>query len=78
MGKLISPGKFDEGKGSLYTLIGKRQVRNELGNLTISNGLAWDIQDRKMYFIDSPTRVVEQYDYNSEKGTICNKMFALD
>lgn len=70
MGPEPEIGKLEPEKGSLYTLIGKREVKKHLSKVSISNGLAWNIPLKKMYYIDSPQRTVDQYDYDMQKGTI--------
>lgn len=37
----------------------------------ISNGLAWNEKLGKFYYIDSVTRNVKEYDYDSSNGNIC-------
>lgn len=71
MGPEPEIGKLEPEKGSLYTLIGKNKVQKHLSKVSIANGLAWNIALKKMYYIDSPRRTVDQYDYDMNKGTIC-------
>lgn len=51
--------------GSLYSFDGKN-FKKILSGLTISNGLAWDVKRRLFYFIDSPTKKVNVYEYDSD------------
>lgn len=80
MGPEPEIGKLEKEKGALYTLIGKKQVKTHLTKVSIANGLAWNVKLKKMYYIDSPRRTVDQYDYNIDKGEICNRkpIFNLD
>lgn len=63
----------DNSSGSLYMLDTSLSVRKRESNISISNGLAWSLDHRTMYFIDSPTRKVVGYDYNKESGELNNK-----
>lgn len=38
--------------------------------VSISNGLAWSLDNRFMFYIDSPTKRVEKFDYNLLSGTL--------
>ncbi|MBU9720097.1 MULTISPECIES: SMP-30/gluconolactonase/LRE family protein [Bacillaceae] len=67
----------DEHKGNLYCLMNNQELKKRIGGVTISNGLAWDVDLNKMYFNDSPTRNVYQFDYNSESGEITNQKVAI-
>lgn len=78
MGPEPEIGKLEPEKGSLYTLIGKRQVKKHLSKVSIANGLAWNVKLKKMYYIDSPRRTVDQYDYDMEKGEISNRKVVFD
>ena len=65
---------FDErpGAGALYRLETDHQVVKILGDLTISNGIGWSLDDRTMYFIDSGSRQVTAFDYDAPTGAIAN------
>src|SRR5689334_1012437 len=47
------------GLGSLYRLDPDLSVRTMLAPVTISNGLGWSLDNRLMYYIDTPTRRVD-------------------
>jgi sugar lactone lactonase YvrE len=51
------------GAAALYRFDGVHLVP-QLDALTISNGIAWD--GRRMYFIDTPTKRVDVFDYDGE------------
>jgi sugar lactone lactonase YvrE len=59
--------------GSLYCMEANLEVRKVLGGVTISNGLGWSPDDTVMYYIDSPTRRVDAFDFDSATGTIENR-----
>lgn len=60
------------GKGTLYRVDSNLEVNTMLSNLSISNGLAWDIDHSKMYFIDTARYQVLQFDYSPRSGNISN------
>ena len=43
-----------------------------LRGLTIPNGLDWSADGRRMYFVDSPGRVVSMFDFDAATGAIAN------
>ena len=43
------------GAGSLYRLDRSHAVTRMLAGVSVSNGLDWTLDDRQMYFIDTPT-----------------------
>lgn len=49
------------GAGSLYRLDPDLSVTIVLGDVTISNGLAWAADSDVMYYIDTPTRRVDRF-----------------
>lgn len=78
MGPEPEIGKLEPEKGSLYTLANTCQVKRHLRKVSISNGLAWNSQLQKMYYIDSPLRTVDQYDYDVTKNEISTYVHYCD
>lgn len=64
------------GAGSLYRLDGERLVQ-VLDGLTISNGMGWTADHRKMFFIDSPSREVWAFDFDPADSSIVNRRTAV-
>lgn len=50
----------------------------EVAPVNISNGMAWNKANDKLYYIDTPTRQVAEYSYNDQTGTITNRRVAFD
>lgn len=55
--------------GSLYKLDKDRFVAM-CGNMTLSNGMAWNSNNTLMYFNDSEERITYVFDFDLSKGTI--------
>ncbi len=81
-GKCDSAGRFWAGTmaidlraaaGTLYRLDIDHSVEPILSGLTISNGLAWSLDDQTMYFVDSATNGIDAFDYEAERGSIRNR-----
>ncbi|MED2974268.1 SMP-30/gluconolactonase/LRE family protein [Fictibacillus sp. B-59209] len=58
--------------GALYCLGKDLLTKKKLGKVSTSNGLAWSPDHQYMYFIDTPTRKVVQFEYNLNSGHIEN------
>lgn len=56
------------GAGSLYRIDRDLHCTRVLRSLTISNGMGWSSDGRRMYFVDSPTRRVDVLDYELDTG----------
>ncbi|WP_421827627.1 SMP-30/gluconolactonase/LRE family protein [Larkinella sp.] len=67
----------EPGAGALYMLDQNHSVSVKVDNVTCSNGLAWSLDHRLLYYIDSPTRQVVAYDYDVHTGTITNKRVVI-
>jgi sugar lactone lactonase YvrE len=63
--------------GALYCLDADLTVHRKIERVSISNGLAWSPDQRTMYFVDSPTRVVGAFDYDKSSGEIANRRVAV-
>lgn len=64
-------------KGSLYMMKQDGGVSKKIEKTTISNGLAWSLDYKTFYFIDTPTFKVVSYDYNNTTGELSNKKIVL-
>jgi sugar lactone lactonase YvrE len=62
--------------GSLYSFDGKTVTRL-LSGIRISNGLAWSPDSKTFYYIDTPTRAVQAFDYDLASGQIANPRIAI-
>lgn len=56
--------------GSLYCIDERLSNTKKLSQITISNGMAWEANNKLLYFIDSPTYKVESYLFDLETGNI--------
>lgn len=57
--------------GALYSFDGS-QVTRLLDEIRISNGLAWSPDHKTFYYIDTPTREVQAFDYDLGTGQVAN------
>jgi sugar lactone lactonase YvrE len=64
---------FEPGAGSLYRLDPDGTVHTMLGDVTISNGIAWSLDETLMYYVDTPTRAIDVFDYDPASGAIENR-----
>ena len=62
--------------GSLYAFE-NNIVQKKIENVTISNGLAWSIDHKTMYYIDTPTFEVVAYKFEKKIGCISDRQVAL-
>jgi sugar lactone lactonase YvrE len=44
-----------------------------VSGITVSNGLAWSLDNRVMYFADSWTRTIFRFDFDFDSGTVHNQ-----
>ncbi len=63
--------------GSLYRILAHGYHTSRMvADVSISNGLAWSPDGKTMYYIDSPTRRVDAFDYHD--GEISNRRSVLE
>jgi sugar lactone lactonase YvrE len=65
------------GLGTLYRLDPDLRTNPVLRDVTISNGLDWSLDNRTMYFIDTPTRRVDAFTFDPAGGTIADRRPAV-
>ena len=56
--------------GALYCIDGNLKVYKKLDRTTISNGIVWSLDNTRLYYIDSPTQVVQSFVFEEETGEI--------
>ena len=64
--------------GTLYCMYPDGHVEPRVSSVGISNGIVWTSDKRTMYFIDSPTRRVDAFDYDNATGEISNRRPAIE
>jgi sugar lactone lactonase YvrE len=64
--------KRDAPSAALYRIDFDFRVTEVLGNLTISNGLAWSPDGRTMYHADTPTLTINAFAFDAAMGTPSN------
>lgn len=78
-GKLDPRGRFLIGsmgdaernsRGGLFSVEMDGSSRRLIGGTTVANGLGFSLDERTLYFIDTPTRKVMAYGYDVETGAL--------
>jgi sugar lactone lactonase YvrE len=71
---LVGTMAFDNSPiGGLYSIEADGSVGRLLSQLEIANGMAWSADGSTFYYIDSPKRGVEVFDYDLATGAIANR-----
>ena len=60
-------------QGNVYVLDRDLGISKRIEKVSISNGLAWSLDHKTFYYIDTPSFEVVGYDYNLITGEISNK-----
>lgn len=58
------------GAGALYCVDTHLKIHKKLNNATISNGIAWSLNNKRLYYIDSHTQAVQSFIFEEESGEI--------
>ncbi|MEK4666015.1 SMP-30/gluconolactonase/LRE family protein [Niallia sp. FSL R7-0271] len=86
-GKCDAQGRFWAGtmstkdemeQGALYCLDKDGTITKKLDKLSISNGLAWSLDNKYLYLIDTPVQKVYRFDYEVHSGNIDNSVAIID
>lgn len=66
----------EQSSGCLYSFDGKN-LKPQIYPTTISNGLAWSLDNRFFYFIDTPLRSIQIFHFDLQSGKIGAKKGAI-
>ncbi|XP_045779318.1 regucalcin-like [Maniola jurtina] len=68
-------GVIDKDQGTLYSISEHNFMhpQEKVRPVSISNGIAWTPDNKFMFYIDSPTRNIDAFDFDLESGTIRNR-----
>lgn len=85
-GKCSPDGRFFAGTislvknptASLYRLDADFSITRVLEGVTNSNGIAWSMNGDTCYYIDTPTRRVDAFDYDAHSGSLTNRRPIID
>lgn len=64
-------------QGSLYRMDADLSVHKMLGDIGISNGIVWSLDNQIMYYIDSMANTVRAFDYDLATGNISNERVVI-
>ena len=74
--------RLDEspGGGCLYRLDPDHSLVTICEGVTVSNGIAWSLDDTLLYYVDTAIQAVDVFDYDAESGAATNRrrLFAVD
>jgi len=62
-----------DGGGRLYRLDRDHTVAMICDGVSISNGIAWSRDETLLYYIDTPMRTVDVFDFDAESGAATNR-----
>lgn len=65
-------------RGALYRIDSDLRVSRTVPKVSISNGLAWSPNGRTMYYIDSPTRRVDAFDFEPTSGEVSGRRTIIE
>ena len=65
-------------QASFYRIDSDLIPKKELSPVTNSNGLAWNLEDDTLYYIDTATSKIAAFDFDSVQGVISNKRIVFD
>ena len=67
-----------ESAGSLYMLDHDRSIQKKKTGVTISNGLAWSVDRKTLYYVDTPTSKVTAFNFDISTGMINKERIVIN
>lgn len=77
-GTMCKDEQDQEPRGSLYVLNTSCQVQKVLDHVRISNGIAWSLDNKTMYYIDTPTQKIAAFDFEAQSGQLSHKRYVIE
>jgi sugar lactone lactonase YvrE len=68
---------FASGAGSVYCIDKNKKIHKRIPKVSISNGMAWSNDNKRLYYIDSLTRRISSFFYKEQSGEIVFEKVAL-
>jgi sugar lactone lactonase YvrE len=65
-------------KAHLFSMDARLQFGVQRKGVTISNGLAWSKDSKTFYYIDTPTRKVMAFDFDSARNSLSNERILIE
>lgn len=56
--------------GALFCIDNNLKIHKKVSNTTVSNGIAWSLDNKRLYFIDSPTQAVQSFIFHEKTSEI--------
>ena len=72
-GSMAVPPVDHPGAAALYRLDPELGRATAVPGVTISNGIGWSPDGARMYYVDSPTRRIDVFDFELERGALANR-----
>lgn len=66
-----------KGAAALYRMNSDSAIHEVLKEVTVSNGILWTLDKKTMFYIDSPLRRIDAFDYNDTTGAISNRRIII-
>jgi sugar lactone lactonase YvrE len=70
--------EFKPGSGALYRVARNGDVTEIANGLILPNGLDWDVQAGRFYFIDTFTHRVDVFDFDLASGEVADRRVAFE
>jgi sugar lactone lactonase YvrE len=67
-----------EGNAGLYRIDPDYKIKRMLPGVSISNGIAWSRDHTRLYYIDTPSRKVDCFDYDHHTGDISQRRTIIE
>ena len=65
--------KFEQGAGNLYRIDPNKSVKKMASGFRVSNGIAWNKDETKLFFVDTLSGIINLFDYDLASGEVSNR-----